>query len=44
MTVKELRDLLAFLERLYVGVSEQDRFFKVLDAVKRELKHKEKPK
>ena len=42
MTVQQLRDLLMFLERLYVGVSEQDKFFRVRDAVKKEIRLKEK--
>jgi hypothetical protein len=42
MTKKDLRDAIAFLEKIFVGVGEQDRLFEVITALKEELARRNK--
>ena len=42
MTKKDIQDAIAFLERQFVGVGEQDRLFEVIAALKEELTRKNK--
>ena len=42
MTKKEIQDAIGFLERMFVGVGEQDRLFEVIAALKEELTKRSK--
>ena len=42
MTKKDIQDAIAFLERQFVGVGEQDRLFEVIAALKEELARRSK--
>ena len=42
MTKKDIRDAIAFLEKMFVGVGEQDRLFEVIAALKEELERRSK--
>jgi hypothetical protein len=42
MTKKDIHDAIAFLEKQFVGVSEQDRLFEVIAALKQELDRRSK--
>ena len=42
MTKKDIRDAIAFLEKMFVGVGEQDRLFEVIAALKEELERRTK--
>jgi hypothetical protein len=42
MTKKDIQDAIAFLEKQFVGVSEQDRLFEVIAALKQELDRRSK--
>ena len=42
MTKKDIQDAIAFLERQFVGVGEQDRLFEVIAALKEELTRRSK--
>ena len=42
MTKKDIQDAIAFLERQYVGVGDQDRLFEVIAALKQELDKRSK--
>lgn len=42
MTKKDIQDAIAFLERQFVGVGEQDRLFEVIAALKQELDRRSK--
>ena len=37
MTKKDIQDAIAFLEKQYVGVGDQDRLFEVIESLKLEL-------
>jgi hypothetical protein len=42
MTKKDIQDAIAFLEKQYVGVGDQDRLFEVIAALKQELDRRSK--
>ena len=42
MTRREIQDAIGFLERMFVGVGEQDRLFEVIAALKEELAKRSK--
>ena len=42
MTKKDIRDAIAFLEKMFVGVGDQDRLFEVIAALKEELARRNK--
>ena len=42
MTRREIQDAIGFLERMFVGVGEQDRLFEVIAALKEELARRNK--
>lgn len=42
MTKKDIRDAIAFLEKMFVGVGEQDRLFEVIASLKEELARRNK--
>ena len=42
MTKREIQDAIGFLERMFVGVGEQDRLFEVIAALKEELTRRNK--
>ena len=42
MTKKDIQDAIAFLEKQYVGVADQDRLFEVIAALKEELTRRSK--
>ena len=42
MTKKDIQDAIAFLEKMFVGVGEQDRLFEVIAALKQELDRRSK--
>lgn len=42
MTRREIQDAIGFLERMFVGVGEQDRLFEVIAALKEELERRSK--
>jgi len=42
VTKQDIRDAIAFLEKIYVGVGEQDRLFQVIEALKQELARRNK--
>ena len=42
MTRREIQDAIGFLERMFVGVGEQDRLFEVIAALKEELTKRSK--
>ena len=42
MTRIEIQDAIGFLERMFVGVGEQDRLFEVIAALKEELARRNK--
>ena len=42
MTRREIQDAIGFLERMFVGVGEQDRLFEVIAALKEELTRRNK--
>jgi hypothetical protein len=42
MTKKDIQDAIAFLERQFVGVGDQDRLFNVIAALKEELARRNK--
>ena len=37
MNKKDIQDAIAFLEKVFVGVAEQDRLFEVIESLKLEL-------
>ena len=42
MTKKDIQDAIAFLEKMFVGVGDQDRLFNVIAALKEELARRNK--
>ena len=42
MTKKDIRDAIAFLEKMFVGVGDQDRLFEVIASLKEELERRSK--
>ncbi len=42
MTKKDIQDAIAFLEKMFVGVGEQDRLFEVLESLREELDRRKK--
>ena len=42
MTKKDIRDAIAFLEKMFVGVGDQDRLFEVIASLKEELARRNK--
>ena len=42
MTKKDIQDAIAFLEKVFVGVADQDRLFEVIAALKEELTRRSK--
>ena len=42
MTKKDIQDAIAFLEKQYVGVADQDRLFEVIESLKEELARRNK--
>ena len=42
MTKKDIQDAIAFLQKIYVGVGDQDRLFQVIAALKEELARRNK--
>jgi hypothetical protein len=42
MTKTDIQDAIRFLEKQYVGVSEQDRLFEVITSLKQELERRSK--
>ena len=44
MTKQDLMNAIQFMERMVVGVGDQDRFFQTLEALKTELNKRSKPK
>jgi hypothetical protein len=44
MTKQDLANAIQFLEKMVIGVADQDRFFATLEALKTELKKRSKPK
>ena len=42
MTRKDIQDAIAFLEKMFVGVGEQDRLFEVIESLKEELDRRKK--
>ena len=42
MTKKDIQDAIAFLERIWVGVGDQDRLFEVITSLKEELNRRNK--
>ena len=42
MTKKDIQDAIAFLEKQFVGVGDQDRLFEVIAALKEELDKRSK--
>jgi len=38
MKQRDIRDAIAFLRRLFVGVAETDRLYEVIDALEKELR------
>ena len=44
MTKQDLQNAIQFMERMVIGVGDQDRFFQTLEALKTELTKRSKPK
>ena len=44
MTKQDLQNAIQFMERMVIGVGDQDRFFATLEALKTELNKRSKPK
>ncbi|CAB4173430.1 hypothetical protein UFOVP943_12 [uncultured Caudovirales phage] len=44
MTKQDLQNAIQFMERMVIGVADQDRFFQTLEALKTELTKRSKPK
>jgi hypothetical protein len=44
MTKQDLQNAIQFLEKMVIGVADQDRFFATLEALKTELNKRSKPK
>jgi hypothetical protein len=44
MTKQDLQNAIQFLEKMVIGVADQDRFFATLEALKTELARRNKPK
>ncbi len=42
MTRKDIQDAIAFLEKMFVGVGDQDRLFEVIESLKQELTRRTK--
>jgi len=42
MTKRDIQDAIAFLQKIYVGVGDQDRLFQVIAALKEELARRNK--
>ena len=42
MNKKDIQDAIAFLEKVFVGVADQDRLFEVIAALKEELTRRNK--
>lgn len=42
MTKKDIQDAIAFLEKVFVGVGDQDRLFEVIASLKEELTRRNK--
>ena len=42
MNKKDIQDAIAFLEKVFVGVADQDRLFEVIAALKEELTRRSK--
>ena len=44
MTKQDLQNAIQFMEKMVIGVADQDRFFQTLEALKTELAKRSKPK
>ena len=44
MTKQDIQNAIQFLEKMVIGVADQDRFFETLEALKTELIKRSKPK
>jgi hypothetical protein len=44
MTKQDLQNAIQFMEKMVIGVADQDRFFQTLEALKTELNKRSKPK
>ena len=44
MTKQDLQNAIQFMEKMVIGVADQDRFFATLEALKTELAKRSKPK
>ena len=44
MTKQDLQNAIQFMEKMVIGVADQDRFFATLEALKTELARRSKPK
>jgi hypothetical protein len=44
MTKQDIQNAISFMEKMVIGVVDQDRFFATLEALKTELNKRSKPK